>query len=106
MVVREVAFPSEVRHLLVGIGIDFRREADATQFAPPTDSLYPYSGWFNAAGRVLADPGDMAVVNDRFKFFFVAGRAGVPFPAAQDLLRLEFELLAPWRILEKPEPWE
>jgi hypothetical protein len=104
--VREEAFPAPVRCLLADFGIDYRKEADATQCAPPKGDLYPYSGWFNLAGKVLSDPGDMAVVSDRFKCFFIAGSSGVPVPAAQELLRLEFELLAPWSILEEPESWE
>ena len=102
MAAREEAFPADVRRFLKQFGIDYRKEADASQLGPPEGGLYPYSGWFNLVGRILADPGDMTALNHRFKFFFVAGSAGEPMPAT-DRLRLEFELLAPWVILEKPE---
>ena len=101
--VRENVFSTEVRAFLATLGIDYRKEADASQLGPPQDDLYQYSGWFNLVGRVFKDPGDMAVLNPRFKFFFIAGGSGEPMPAAENLLRLEFELLAPWAILPKPE---
>ncbi len=102
MAVREEAFPAEVKLFLQQFGIDYRKEADATQLGPPEGGLYPYTGWFNLVGKILVDPGDMTTLGGRFKFFFVSGSAGRPMPAS-NRLRLEFALFAPWTILEKPE---
>ena len=100
--VREDVFTPDIKGFLSTFGIDYLKEADSSHLGEPQDGLYPYSGWFNLSGRILADPGDMTALNTRFKFFFVAGSSGKPMPAT-DRLRLEFEVLAPWAILEKPE---
>ncbi len=50
---RESIFPEEIRILFIELGIDFRKEGDATEICKLENGLHNYIGYFHFAGEIL-----------------------------------------------------
>ena len=99
---RERVFPAPFLVLLDSLGIDWRKDGEASLYGPTSSGLYLYGGWFHFVGT-LDKTGDFPMVpmGDRFKVWLCRDNAP-PLATMKDLPRvqLEFEAEVPWVLSE------
>jgi hypothetical protein len=112
---RESIYPEEVRYLFNKLGIDFSKEADASEFTKLENGLHYYSGLFHFKGRILKGK-DSAVplpsggftvelteVTPNFSIGFTNDNSLSLFEEKDNLVQIDFSANVHWIIEELPE---
>ncbi len=111
---RETVFPYEIKELLTGLGVDYRKEIDISEFARLKNGLHYYSGWFQFKGgfkgqdcTVPFQNGghtyDLTKITDNFSIGFRHDNSLTPFKDKKGLVQIEFDCHLPWVLENEPE---
>lgn len=111
---RENIYPTEIKALLSGLGIDFRKETEVSHFTKLGNGLHYYSGWFHFKGDfsgkdgLVSLPGggntpDYVPITDKFSIGFTRDTALTKFEDKQNIVQVGFACTIPWVIEKESE---
>lgn len=105
---RDKVFPTEIIDLFTELGIDYRKEVEATTWELLPNALHHIGGWFHFKGQVVAGKDyrvplpsgghrlDLTPITDHFSIGFSEGNDLSFFEDKAGLVQVEFEATIPW----------
>lgn len=105
---RETLFPQEMLGLLSELGIDYRKEAEASRYNRVRSRVHLYSVWFHFVGSIGAGKPPEILFPDKINESLSIGfheRRDLPHHPfrGKPLVQVDFLAEVPW-VLDEPEP--
>ena len=110
---RDKVFPSEIKQLLIDLGIDYRKEVEIYSLETLPNGRIRIQGWFHFKGKVLCGKNylvplpkggftyDLTAITEDFSIGFDEGNDLTYFEDKEGLVQLQFSANIPWVIDKK-----
>lgn len=112
---RDKIFPDEVKIFFAELGIDYRKEVEATHYNTWDNGLHNTGGWFHFKGKILRGKDckvpvtpdgkgfsiQLTKIADNFSIGFTEDNALTFFEDKTGLIQIEFMTDIPW-VIDKP----
>jgi hypothetical protein len=106
---RDKVFPDDIKALFNDLGIDYRKEVEATHYSVLDNGLHNTGGWFHFKGRIVRGKDyriptgngfsiDLTKTSDNFSIGFAEGNDLTYFTDKNGLVQVEFMTNIPWVI--------
>jgi len=103
-------FSQEVLNFYKMLGIDPQKEGEFMEYYKPATNEHLYMGFYHLVGEIVQKPrdgigkwDDLNIIKvDNVKFTFTDALDLVPKNFPKPVIQLEFEVMLPWLLEEKP----